>query len=72
MKRQPHRLILRGVTPGVVLSFWTAQGACIAKNAADAEREGRAEDAKNYWSIARDTSPADPSTKNYCAARAGS
>lgn len=65
-KRWPHRLILKGATPPVVLSFWTAQAVEIARNAAQAEREGRLEEARDYWSIARATSPADPATAAYC------
>lgn len=64
-RRQPHRLIVPGSAP-VVLSFWTAQAAQIARNGADAEREGRLDDARNYFSIARDLSPADEATKRYC------
>jgi hypothetical protein len=68
-RRQPHRFIPKA-HPGVVLSFWTAQAAGIARNACIAEHEGRSEDASNYWALARDLSPADAATRRFCDERA--
>lgn len=66
MKRSPHRVILR--SKAVVLSFWTAQAAGIAANAAQYEVDGRADEARDAFAIARDLSPADLFTKRYCDA----
>lgn len=66
MKCTPHRVILR--SKAVVLSFWTAQAAGIAANAAQYEREGKLPEAREFFAHARDLSPADVFTRRYCDA----
>ena len=66
--RQPHRVILRN--KAVVLSFFTAQAADLARQANEAEREGKDWRARDLWALARDTAPADAFTKSYCSEHA--
>lgn len=70
MKRQPYRFLLKRPFPPMVLSFWTIQSTDMARGAAIYERDGQLEKAREYWSIARDGSPADVATKRFCDAHA--
>ena len=61
-RRRPHRLIL----PGATLLFWTAQAVGIARNAHDYERNGNTVQARLWWKMAAELTPANETTKNYC------